>query len=625
MASGAVANLWEHLWGGLESSTITRGTLESGEAGLRRIGPLGRTLADLLHLGKDNAAIRTGKVASYYIPRAEEAMKSGLTDEVVGDLERKARASSPKALELADYSRIMREALYQEAQQVGIKVGPRVQDDFPHMWDPKIFEGSGREDVINHLTTSGQASSRHDAERLIDQIMGRKGKVHTLESPRLINLPDYRKDLAVPFDHMQASIKRIEFAKIFGPKNEKLNLLLDQIAKEHGPAEYKYADLVASKIMGDPGLASDFDQYANRSWLRKIASVETLMHLSLAFMSHSGQFLNTTVLAGRAGLAPTVKAMAKMIAEHGDAGDFALQSGAILPRTVRDFRRLAGVESETLGQKLLRYTPFNYIDKLRRTFAANVGEEFVNQNAERLVANPKDQRAIRNLRLMGLDPNEIVMKGVNQLDHLQAAKRMSDLTQFESDALSLPPRWLSRDEPLLQLAVMFKQFFFHQARFVKDQVLKPAFLEGEFRPLLYMATLFPTFGEIVADAKEYARKGNLKDRPHHLIERLIDNYATIGGFGIMHDLVYAFAQPQKEAAMRFIIGPALSDMIDIGTIPGQKHPMEEIEKRLVRSIPIIGPQAKHKMFPPKNRPQKGPLQKGVITKELNKVLDLNLP
>jgi len=625
MAAGSVARvgqeLWNGLWGKLESNVITRGTLESGEAGLRRIGPLGETLSDMLKLGKENIGRRVGNVSSYYIPRAEEAMKSGLSEEIVNDLERRARASHPQALELADYARIMREAVYQEAQQIGIKVGPRVADDFPHMWDPKIFEGTGREDVINHLLKSGQATSRHDAEHVIDQIMSVKGRVHTLESPRLIQLPNYRRDLSVPFDHLNASIRRIEFAKIFGPKNEKLNLLLDEIAKQHGPAAYKYADLVATSVMGNSGLASDFDMYANRSWLRKTASIEALMHLSLAVLRHSGQFANTTVVTG---LKPSIRALARMMSDFKGAEDFALTTGALVNKTVHDFRRLANVETETLGGKLLRYSGFDFVDKLRRVFASNSAAEFVDQQASRLAKDPNNAKAIRNLRLMGIDPDEI-KRGVNSLHYLQAGRRLSDLTQFESDALSLPPRWLAKDEPILQLAMMYKQFFFHQARFVKDMVLKPVFLEGDMKPLLYMATLFPTFGEMVADVNEFARKGDLKNRPQHVVERMIDNYASIGGFGIWHDLVYAFAQPQKEAAMRFVIGPAISDLIDIGTIPGQRHPIEEIEKRLVRAIPVIGPVAQKKAFPPKKQPTKGPLQRGAITKELNKVFGLELP
>jgi hypothetical protein len=227
---------------------------------------------------------------------------------------------------------------------------------------------------------------------------------------------------------------------------------------------------------------------------------------------------------------------------------------------------------------------------------------------------------------MGLDPQQMLQKGLQESHLLQAAKRMSDITQFRSDALTLPPRWVGQKDPLLKLAVMYKQFFFHQARFVKDQVLKPAILEREFKPLMYMSLLFPTFGEMVADINEFARKGDLKDRPgfdkNHWADRLIDNYAAIGGFGIMTDMVRSFAQPNGEAAFRFVIGPVVSDTIDIMRIPFMKHPIPAVEKKIMQSIPVVGPIAAHKIMPSKTKPPKSALQRGVVSKELNKVLGI---
>lgn len=630
MAAGAVARVAEEAWSKLWSPAVERGVFQSGESGLRRIGPVGGILADMLRATKDKAEIRVGKIAEHYIPRAEELQRLGHVDEFVNDLERKTRATTPKARDLADYSRLLNAALYPEAQQAGIKVGPPVADDFHHMWDPAIFKGVSEERTIKELVKSGQAANEAEASRMLQFMRSQGGKVHSLEAPRRVNLPGYRRDAAVMFDHFNNTIHRIEQAKAFGPKDETLNQLLTVIKQQHGNTAFKYARLVADNFLGRGAGYSplgDLDEVVGHGLYKKIASLETVMHLGLAFMRHSGQALNTTVLAARSGLTPTIKGMRDVIVAHGNANDFALRAAATLPGIIHDFRRIAGAETETLGGKLLRYTPFNYIDKLRRVFAARVGAAFVEQEYNSFLANPKNTKAIMNLRLMGLDPAEIQkVGGINQSHLLSAAKRMSDITQFKSDALTLPPRWIGGNDALLKFAVMYKQFFFHQAKFVKDQVLKPAFLEKEFRPLLYMAALFPTFGEMVADLNEAARKGNLNERPaadkRHWLDRLIDNYSAIGGFGIMSDMVHAFAAPNNEAAFRFVVGPVISDTIDIGRIPFSAHPDKEIEKKILRSIPVVGPVATHKIFPPKN-PTKTPLQRGVATRQVNKVLGIN--
>lgn len=634
MAAGAVARAIgttiEEAWSKLWAPAVERGAIQSGESGLRRIGPLGQTLADMLRGTKDKAESRIGKVAQFYIPRAGDIQKAGLTDQFVNDLERKARAVNPHVKDLADYSRLLNSALVPEAQSAGIKVGPLVQDDFHHMWDPKVFEGVNEEKTIQALIKSGAAANEAEASRIMQFMRSRGGKVHTLESPRRINLPGYRRDMSVMYDHFSSTINRIEQAKAFGPKDEVLDQLLSGIRQQHGKAAFNYAQLVANNFLGrGAGYAplGDLDNVVGHGMYKNLASLETVMHLGLAFLRHSGQFLNTTVVAARSGLTPTVRALRDMIVEHGNANDFALRSGATLMGVSHDFRRIAGAEAESLGAKVLRYTPFNYIDKLRRVFAARVGASFVEQEYGRYLANPKDAKAIVNLRMMGIDPAEVQKLGGLQQGHLmQAAKKMSDLTQFRSDALTLPPRWVGQKDPLIKLAVMYKQFFFHQAKFVKDQVLKPAILEREFKPLIYMTLLFPTLGEMVADMNEVARKGNLKDRPgfdkNHWLDRLIDNYAAIGGFGIMADMVHSFAMPNADAAFRFVVGPVISDTIDISRIPFMAHPVQEIEKKILRSIPVVGPIAAHKEFPPRRSQPKSPLQRGVVTRELNKLLEM---
>lgn len=618
----------EELWSKIWAPAVERGAIQSGEAGLRRMGPLGETLSQMLQASKDKAELRIGKVAEHYIPRAGDIEKQGLTKEFTADLERKARATTPHVRDLADYSRLLNSALVPEAQSAGIKVGPLNPDDFHHMWDPEMFKGVNQEKVIKHLVATGQAANEAEAERITSFMQSKGGKVHSLESPRRVNLPGYRQDMAVMFDHFRNTIRRIEQAKVFGPKDEKLDQLLSLIRQQHGKSAFNYAQLVANNFLGrGAGYAplGDLDEVVGHGFYKKIASIETFAHLGLAFLRHSGQFLNTSVVAARSGLTPTIRAMWDIIADHGNANEFALQSAATLQAVAHDFRRIAGAETESLGAKVLRYTPFNYIDKLRRTFAARVGAEYANQEYAKFAANQADARAARNLRLVGLDPHEILKAGGLQQHHLLlAAKRMSDLTQFTSNALTLPPRWVGNKDSLLKFAIMYKQFFFHQAKFVKDQVLKPALLEREFKPLLYMAIAFPTFGEMVADVNELARKGSLKDRPQHIVDRLIDNYAAIGGFGIMADMVHSFASPNEGPAFRFILGPAISDLVDLTRIPFTKHPIPAVEKKILNSIPIVGPLLSKKVFPSK-RPNKSPLQKGFATKELNKWLDLHLP
>lgn len=595
--------LWEKLW----SPSVEKGALQAGEAGLKRLGPMGETLAGMLRTSQEKYETRAGQLADFYIPKAHAIQKDAtLVAEHVADLKRKAPATTSAVKDLNDFSRLANEGLYQEAQKVGIKVGSRVPDDWHYMYDPKIFDGIGEQAAIKHLVTSGQAADVSSARKILERVKSRAGgKVHTLESPRRVTMPGSREDTSVMFDHLNNSVKRIEQAKIFGPKDENLHTILSQIEQSHGAANAKYAKMVANAFLGRAAGQEPVNSLITHGAYQKIASIEAVAHLGLATLSHALQPLNTVVYASRTGMTPVIKALAHTILEHGNATDFALRTGALLQHTVHDFRRLAGVESENLGGKVLRYNLFSYVGKLRETFAANVGREMLEAETRRLLNDPSSDKVRASIRLLGLDPDELLSKGITDSDRLTAGNRVNRLTQFRTDALSVPPLW--RTDPYMKLFTMYKQYFFNQARFVKDEVYKPAFefmgsggKKGSMAPLMYMSVLYPTFGEITADMKEMARKGSLEGRPQNIKDRLMDNYAQVGGFGIMHDLVHAFASP-GDMAFRFSVGPFISDMVDIGKIPFAKHPIEETEKKIVRSVPVVGPITANKLWPPKKK------------------------
>lgn len=635
MAGGAVARVLgtgikdaaEAAWSKIWNPSLERGYIQSGEAGLRHIGPLAETAGQMARQARDNFESRFGKVLAYREPLAHDIIRSGASEEVINDLERKVRATDPKAKALADYDKLLNNALIPEAAQHGIKIGPLNPDDFHHMWDSEMFEGVNKQKIIKHLVTTGQARDESHAQQIIQRQMQTNmgsGMVHTLSSARRVNLPGYRRDLAVMSDHFGAVIKKIEQTKVFGPNDEAYTKLLEGIKQQHGQFAHDYTKNIVDNILGrSAGYTSEIDQGLGKGWYRKIASIEAMGHLGLAVLSHTGQPLNAVLMSARGGLTPLVGAMRDAIFDHGNAMSFLAKSGATFLHASREARRIAGAETETMGGKLLRYTQFSYIDKIRRMFSGLLGKNFAEQQFEKFLANPKDQKVINNLRIFGIDPAEVQKAGGLQERHLiQAAKRMSDITQFRTDAMTVPPKWLDNKEPTLRLAVMYKQYFYQQSKFIKDQVLKPALLEKEFKPLIAMGILFPTFGEIVGDMKEFARKGNLDDRPgfdkNHWLDRMASNYAVVGGIGILADLVNAFAAPDKAAAGRYLIGPAFGDTIDIGQMLFMKHPIPAVEKKIVQSVPVVGPISSRKLFPSKQH-QKGPLQRGVITREFNKL------
>jgi len=220
---------------------------------------------------------------------------------------------------------------------------------------------------------------------------------------------------------------------------------------------------------------------------------------------------------------------------------------------------------------------------------------------------------------MGIDVARLQERGVlSEDDLLQAAKRTSDVTQFTFDANQLPIAWKS--SPAARIVLQFKQYFYTQANFVKNFAIKPAVeyartggASGDIKPLVYMSLLFPTFGELTSDLREYARKGTLEERPQLPLERLVDNAGHAGMFGIYQDLVYNIASPSDAPIWHFVAGPVLSDMVDLARLPQTKQP---IGLEMLRRIPVVGPYAAyHERESSRTRPRKkGFLERGALTK-----------
>ncbi len=134
-----------------------------------------------------------------------------------------------------------------------------------------------------------------------------------------------------------------------------------------------------------------------------------------------------------------------------------------------------------------------------------------------------------------------------------------------------------------------------------------------------MSLLFPTFGELTADLREYARKGTLEERSEYPLERLIDNAAHAGAFGIFQDMIYNVASPSDAPIWHFVAGPVISDFVDLARLPHTKQP---IGLELLRRVPVVGPVAAYKLKESsrKSPRKKGFLERGAITEFMEKNL-----
>jgi hypothetical protein len=605
-------SLGEKLFSGELAQTAVR----SGEGALRKTGPFGDMLVDTMKQWQDKSAQNSGEYYSEMLRTMKPHMKDAtVTKDMATHWQNYQNLPNGPLKDAITKAKMARLHIYTSMQQAGIKVGPLVEDDWPRMYPRELFEGVNRDQALKTLQRQGM--SLRQAEGLLDQVSGKSPKAHNYESPRKWNLPGYRRDFGVLFEDIDKGYKRLNWAKIYGANDEKLDIILKGL-KEAGGREsqelgLKYIDNITKSGKYYRGI---------RPWEQGLASLEVASKLSLAVLSHTSQPLNVAVYAG---LRPSVKAMASLVREMVESGnvrsaeDFALRSGATWTESMRRYKELYGSPSGALGSKLLHATGFVALDKYRRIFASVAGKHLAEDLFSEIQQGVRPNVARQKLAQMGIDVAKLIERGsLSEDDLLQAAKRTSDVTQFTFDANQLPVAW--KASPAARIVLQFKQYFYTQANFMKNFAVKPAveYLQtkgaaGDIKPLLYMTLLFPTVGELTADLREFARKGTLEERPEMPLERLIDNASHAGAFGIFQDLVYNIASPSDAPIWHFVAGPVVSDVVDLARLPHTKQPLG---LELLRRTPVVGPFGayKYRESSRKSPRQKGYLERGAITK-----------
>lgn len=607
------------------SSELSTAGVMSGEGALRHSGQFGDMLVDSMKSWQDKSARQSGEYYTEMLRSMKPFMKDkSVTKDIATHWQNYKNLPDGPLKDAITKAKMARLHVYGSMQQAGIKVGPMVEDDWPRMYPRELFEGLNRDQAINRLRNQGM--SLRQAEHLLDQISGKSPRAHNYETPRKWDLPGYRRDMGVLFEDIDKGFKRLEWAKHFGPNDEKLDILLKGMRESGGRAAYnlglKYVSAITKSGSYYKGVGP---------WEQGLASLEVASKLSLAVLSHTSQPLNVAVFAG---VRPAARAMASLVKELVENGslrsseDFALRSGATWTESMRRYRELYGQQTGGLGSKILHATGFVVLDKYRRIFASVAGRHLAEDLWQELRAGVRPDAARAKLGQLGIDVSSVLERGgLSEDDLLQAAKRTSDVTQFTFDANQLPVAWKS--SPGLRLVLQFKQYFYTQANFVKNFAIKPAVeyartrgASGDIRPLIYMSLLFPTVGELTSDLREFVRKGTLEERPQFPLERMIDNASHAGAFGIFQDLIYNTAAPSDMPIWHFVTGPVIGDMVDLARLPVSKHPLADVEAGALRKVPVVGPYLSYKKRESsRTRPRKkGFLERGALTEFMEKNL-----
>ena len=486
----------------------------------------------------------------------------------------------------------------------------------------------GAKAIIKNIT----GKSKEDAEMIINSHfapgriqdmfrnkMDREIDVHRsshLEFDRKIELPktlEHMLDnfMAKPLDRwskfFEDVVKRNEFARRFGAKDQYIHKRIKALEKQGKGREADHLRETYFTTMGDPKFSKTVKEKMDNPVIMKgISKINAFQNLKLglaAIPNATQAFVNGTVkLTKSHGLvkAPFYAMSGIMRAIVKTKGDMAIINRAGVLGEI-DLARIATenmphsriVEREFTGglqflnepTKFLRAVGFTGVEEMNRRAAAIMAHGHVatlHNKLKTLVAkgkgnSPKAKKIENSLKKLGIsDPRKADLSG---RDYSVSGHMFNKQVNFSGESFNLPSHWQT---PWMKLMTKFKSFMFYQARFLKREVADELFHNHNAKPLIaYLAA-----AGIAGNAAEMTRalaQGKEIEKNRGALELLIAGIGNAGGGGLWWDTMKQMSDQGPAGAFN-ILGPTASDIAntiqDIGS--GDLHRMI---KRALPNVP----------------------------------------
>lgn len=631
--------LGEHAIGALADRPVHKaigatlgGVWESGEHALRRAGSWSGMLAALLRTTESNSRRAISEVIQPIAERATKIAADPTAHKAWHVVRTTGKLTGNNVIDRAALDhRALDSWAYQMHVDAGFPVAPRVEGiHFTESYPPELFEAKTvlHKQGIQLILAKGKAKDVASAEKLLSEWdssyyevprYGKKvtGTFHPIETRRRLDLPELaRKDIAVDFEYLAGALRSYHEKKVFGPHGEQLTTLLQMIRKSEGEVQYRYAVSLASNFLGhDAGSIPGEMEKSIRSYM--VAS-----KLGRAVLSHPVKTLDSILVQGQ--ITPFLKAIATGFTDPEEWRAVGIRAAAGLNETIHEIRRAAQIENESLGSKVLRLQGFMKVINFQEYLNANMAKHAVLDDVDILLNNPNNKGALSRLRTLRLFPEDILKRGgASDTELAIAGHQMNNLVLGgRRTVLDLPPSW--KGHWSMRMITMFRPFLFNQAKIIKDHVILPALRDGNLKPLMYMSILYPTFGELAADLKTIARGHSLSERPdwnRFPYDRIIDNVASVGGFGVAADMLSATTSASPITTWKMLYGVVESELVDdfnflIHVLDFSKHNLKNELRFLLRRVPGIGLGFSNTLLP-SPKPYESPLQRGVVTKKIH--------
>lgn len=537
--------------------------MSSGSSFWKNLGTGGVQLADKAEQVRANYLGRIARESQFL----DKLSKQFTKDEAikVGQVLEGAPSPSLKITQGATELREFLQNYSNELTQAGLPPG---EGGLPRSWSRQTidqFGGANREwlhGMFRHMPKelrSGHVQFDHD-----------------------LNMRGYEenafKALAMYIDR---TAPRLENAKIFGPKNEIANGLLQQIHSEYGKQVYDQASKVYQAFSNPAG--RQYSPLANA-----VREFSTPLFLTYSGIVQPVQVLTNTV--AREGVVNTAKGLLKFAVSK-DARELAEAAGTAQLSAIDDMVKGGGI-----SDRWIKIIGLKTLDRANR-LASGLAAQFRARDIVRAIQNGKATPGIlRDAKRLGIDVTNLAEQGyqLTRQQESEAMLRGAVSTQFLSDVLSTP---LAKQSSWGQVIYLYKSYALNQGRFIKDLVVDAK--AGHWGPLVRYAGAMGTAGVAVGELMRTLRGNETPDDPRY---RVLEDLLNVGSFGLFADMLRSVGGG-KEGILGAAAGPAISEVAgttaDVGqAATGNLDPLtRRLLRRTVKRVPVVGNQLYEQMAP----------------------------
>lgn len=501
------------------TSTVDK-VFRSTRSVIERQGKPGQELAGMLRSARDTEELYQADLIKQ-MPTVMKVKEKDF-DNFVDATQGLAEPKNPQIAQAVKEWQGTHPQIRDRAIKAGLDVGDLGEKYYPHMVDyDAIYKNrSTFNEAINHLVQTGQAKDQADAIKLLGYARdsSRNRTFGNLEASRLVDLPMYDKTPNSLRSYLQGSSRRTVQAETFGKGDEKA---LDLISKA-GQEGY---DTEAAKNAYDVAVGAKKYNPSTQKFSGNVRRYITTTRLGLGALTNVSQSVNTGIVTGHL---RTLGAAVKQLDPKNR--EFVADTGTISDALLNDIRsQKRGYSSaaednfttSAVGKVIDKITApgFGAVEKFNRSVAATAGRDYALRLAQK-----GDEKTLRGLGVTGEIKNGTLTK--NQ--QIQAARKVVEKTQFKVDPQDLPG-WA--DSPGGKLVAQFRTFSYSQAKFVSNEILKPA-AKGNLLPLARMMAALPLGYAL------YETRRQIDGRPEeeNKLKEGLAAFGKIGGAGLALDL-----------------------------------------------------------------------------------------